>query len=229
MSLGMTFAGLSRSHPLQSAAHNDDYSYLHAVRSVWSGLSNLFQEGPKEVVNPCLDQETEVPELLLTHLDVKACFVLTDPHDPRYQRAVAHRLRYGRVIHQAALALQKPNGGEDHIDALISLSKAIDVYLLEYAMTRSNFDTLRKSYAQAREQVIHFPLGPSVSHSLFSSTRMWSKQRATPRMVLIRRAHAYHGGRVYMHALYRRRSQVDDDLLRDLIEMSLSPYTRLRR
>lgn len=193
-------------------ARNDFCRYLHAVRSVWSGLSNLFQEGPKEVVNPCLDQETEVPELLLTHLDVKACFVLTDPHDPRYQRAVAHRLRYGRVIHQAALALQKPNGGEDHIDALISLSKAIDVYLLEYAMTRSNFDTLRKSYAQARD-----------------STRMWSKQRATPRMVLIRRAHAYHGGRVYMHALYRRRSQVDDDLLRDLIEMSLSPYTRLRR
>lgn len=48
-------------------------------------------------------------------------------------------------------------------------------------------------------------------------------------MVLIRRAHAFHAGRIYMHALYRRRSQLDDRLLEDLVEMSLSPYLRLRK
>lgn len=32
-----------------------------------------------------------------------------------------------------------------------------------------------------------------------------------------------------MHALYRRRSEVDDSLISDLVELSLSPYTRVRR
>jgi proteasome activator subunit 4 len=32
-----------------------------------------------------------------------------------------------------------------------------------------------------------------------------------------------------MHALYRRRSELDDHLIKDLADLSLSPYTRLRR
>ncbi len=44
-----------------------------------------------------------------------------------------------------------------------------------------------------------------------------------------KRAQVYNAGRLYMHALYRRRDALDDQLLEDLIEMSLSPYTRVRR
>lgn len=32
-----------------------------------------------------------------------------------------------------------------------------------------------------------------------------------------------------MHALYRRRSAFDDMMLDELVELSLSPYTRIRR
>jgi len=133
-------------------ARNDFCRYLHAVRSVWSGLPTLFQEPPKEVVNPCINDEIEVFELVVAPLHVKSGFVLTNPQDPRFQRAVAHRMRFGRVVHRAAIAMRQPNSeGEDHIDAVVSLSKAIDVFLLEYAVTRSNFDSLRKAYSQARE------------------------------------------------------------------------------
>lgn len=45
----------------------------------------------------------------------------------------------------------------------------------------------------------------------------------------MKRAQAYHSGRVYLHSLYRRRSALDDFLLEDLLELSLSPYTRVRR
>ncbi|TFY56124.1 hypothetical protein EVJ58_g7830 [Rhodofomes roseus] len=191
---------------------NDFCRYLCALRSMWSGLSTLFQEGPKVVANPCLNTECELPELLVTPLDVKCGFALADPQDPRYQTAMASRTRFGEVLHSASAALRQLKGGEDHLDALVGLSKSIDVYLLDYAMTRSTFDSLRKAYIQSRD-----------------ATRMWSRQRSSPRMVLIRRAHAYHAGRVYMHALYRRRSQLDDHLLQDLVEMSLSPYLRLRK
>ena len=48
-------------------------------------------------------------------------------------------------------------------------------------------------------------------------------------MVFLKRAQVYNAGRLYMHALYRRRDSLDDQLIEDLIEMSLSQYTRVRR
>ena len=125
--------------------------YLHAARSVWGGLPTFLLQGAKEVVNPCMNTDIEVPELLVTALDVKAGFVLTDPNDPRYQRAMAHRARFGQIVHRAANVLRHESEGEDHIDAVIGVSRAIDVYLLEYAITRSNFESLTKAYRQARE------------------------------------------------------------------------------
>jgi proteasome activator subunit 4 len=58
---------------------------------------------------------------------------------------------------------------------------------------------------------------------------MWPKQKENTRLVFVKRAQVYHSGRVYMHALYRRRSALDDKLLADLVELCLSPYTRVRR
>ena len=126
-------------------------SYLHAARSVWGGLPTFLLLGDKDVVNPCLNEDIEVPALLVTPLDVKAGFVLTNPQDPQYKRAIAHRSRFGQIVHRASNVLRQESEGEDHIDAVIALSRAIDVYLLEYAMTRSSFESLTKSHRQARE------------------------------------------------------------------------------
>ncbi|OBZ79732.1 Proteasome activator complex subunit 4A [Grifola frondosa] len=195
-----------------NVARNDFCRYLHAARSVWGGLPTFCQEGSKNVVNPCVNADVETAGLLVTTLDVRAGFVLDDPRDPRYQRAMAHRTRFGKVLHHAANVLRRESEGEDHIDAVIGVSRAIDVYLLEYAMIRSSFDTLTKSYRQSRD-----------------SNRIWPRQKENSRVVFMKRTQVYHAGRLYMHALYRRRSALDDDLLEDLIEMSLSPYTRVRR
>ncbi|KAI0757312.1 ARM repeat-containing protein [Daedaleopsis nitida] len=202
---------LETSGKWDNVARNDFCRYLHAARSVWGGLSTFLLLGHKEVVNPCLNEDVEVPELLVEPLDVKAGFVLTDPSSPQYQRAFAHRARFGALVHRAANVLQESEG-EDHIDAVIGVSRAIDVYLLEYAMTRSNFESLTKAYRQARD-----------------SNRVWPKQKENSRVVFLKRAQVYNAGRLYMHALYRRRDALDDQLLENLIEMSLSQYTRVRR
>lgn len=123
---------------------------MYACRAVWGGLPTLIQELPKEVVNPCLN-ETEVPELIVPSFDVKAGFTLTDPNDPRYQEVVAHRQRFGDVVQRAASALRQNTGGEDHIDAVIGVTRAIDTFLLGYGMIRSDFDSLQKNYAHAQE------------------------------------------------------------------------------
>lgn len=98
--------------------------------------------------------EFEVERLVVQTIDVQAGFALTDPADPRHQMAYGQRLRLGRAIHGAALALKQEHEGEDHIDAIISVVKGIDTYLLDYALSRGDFDGLQKSYATARELVI---------------------------------------------------------------------------
>jgi proteasome activator subunit 4 len=128
---------------------------LHAVRSLWSGLPTIIKidEQSKDVVNPCIEADTESDGLLLKQLSVKAGFALTDPKDPRYQAVLKHRLRFGEIVSRAAELLQAEHEGEDHIDAVMATLKAIDIYSLEYGMTRSAYDSLRKNYAQAREYV----------------------------------------------------------------------------
>ncbi|KAF8971500.1 armadillo-type protein [Flammula alnicola] len=175
-------------------------------------LSTFIKEQPKVVANPCLNADTELPELLVAHLDVKAGFTLTDPDDPRYQRVVARREQFGQVVLHAAATFRNSENAEDHIDAVIGVTRAIDTYLLSYGLSRSDFDSMQKNYAQARDL-----------------NRSWLRQKDNSRLVFVKRAHVYHSGRVYMHALYRRRSALDDKMLDELVELSLSQYTRIRR
>ncbi|KAF8274047.1 hypothetical protein EI94DRAFT_1714621 [Lactarius quietus] len=193
-------------------ARNDFCRYLHIARSAWQGLPTLYKEPSKTVVETGLNSASEVERLVVQTIDVRAGFTLTDPTDWRYQMAHSQRQRLGRVAHDAASALKQGYEGEDHIDAVLSVVKAIDTYLLDYALSTGDFDSLQRSYATTREL-----------------NRAWPRQKENSRLVHLKRALVYHSGRVYMHALYRRRSGLDDNLIKDLIDLSLSPYTRVRR
>ena len=48
-------------------------------------------------------------------------------------------------------------------------------------------------------------------------------------MTMVKRAHLYHSSRMYLNAMYRERSPLDDKMIQDLVELSLSQYSRLRR
>lgn len=149
----MTSAGTKISYPTTVYTLRIPISdrYLHAVRSIWGGLPTIYREGDKDVKTPCFYKETEVEGLIVPRFGAIAGFALEDPQDPRYQCVVAHRTRFGKVIHRAAMALRQKSEGEDHIDAVISVSKAIDVFLLEYALPRGSFDALQRTYTTSRE------------------------------------------------------------------------------
>lgn len=129
------------------------YRHLHIVRSAWQGLPTLCKEPSKAVAEMGLNVNSEVERLVVQSIDVEAGFALTDPSDRRHQVAYSQRLRLGQVLHSAALALKQEHEGEDHIDAVMSVVKGIDTYLLDYALSRGDFDNLQKSYATARESV----------------------------------------------------------------------------
>lgn len=101
-----------------------------------------------------MNAEVESLELVVRYLDVQAGFTLVDPRDLRYQFLANARRRFGEVCQKASSALRKNTGGEDHTDAVISVARGIDTYLLGYGLSRSDFDSIHKNYTHAREQVL---------------------------------------------------------------------------
>lgn len=202
----------ARANSWDSVDRNDFCRYLNACRSLWGGLSTFVQEQPKTVPNPCINPDTECHDLLVTQLIVNAGFVLTDTSDPRYVKASAHRIRFGQVSQRASAALRAKTEGEDHTDAVLLTIKAMDTYLLDYGLSKDGFESTQKTFTQARD-----------------SNRLWAGQKENTRSVFVKRAQMYHSGRVYMHALYRRRSALDDELIGEVLQLSLSPYTKVRR
>lgn len=110
-----------------------------------------MKENEKDVTNPAVEEGYEVADLVIAPLDVLAGFALADPEDPRYKAGYQHRNRYGEVIVKAAKVLRQGSEGEDHIDAILNVTRAIDCFLLEYAATRGGYEGLQKDYAECRE------------------------------------------------------------------------------
>lgn len=121
------------------------------MRATWAGLPTIYKEQFEESTNPCLNPDIEILELVISHLDVEAGFTLTDPTDPRYQYILKARQRFGEISQRASSALRRNTGGDDHVDAVISVTRAMDTYLLGYGLSRSDFDSIQKNYAHARE------------------------------------------------------------------------------
>lgn len=127
---------------------------MRAIRSIWAGLACFMQERPRVPENT-FSYDFEVDGLLLSTMSIKSGFALDDPEDPRYKIAEAHRLRFGEVIHRATetIAMRDTVEGEDHVDAIISIAKAAEVFLLEYGTSRGQYSAQRKVYLQLREYV----------------------------------------------------------------------------
>lgn len=195
-----------------SADRNDFCRYLIAVRSIWSGLPTFLKEQDKVVANPCIMDDMESMDFIVKPIEVQAGFTLTDPSDRRYQKAAAARKRFGELCCRASSVLRQNKEGEDHIDAMLGVVSAMDVFLLDYGILRRSFDSLEKNFVQAR-----------------NVNRSWPKERKNSRVVFVKRAHVYHSGRLYLNSLYRRRSALDDNVLLEMTELAMSPYTRIRR
>ena len=130
------------------------HRYMRAIRSIWGGLASFMRERPM-VPESTFSYDFEVDGLLLSNISVKSGFALDDPEDPRYKVAEAHRGRFGEVINRATkiVAMRNTVEGEDHVDAIISIAKAAEVFLLEYGVSRGQYSAQRKAYTQLREYV----------------------------------------------------------------------------
>mgnify|MGYP007051637108 CR=1 FL=1 len=199
---------------------------------MWLGCATLIKLPKPEVVNPCVSEEYELGDLSAPAqpLDMIAGFALTDPEDPRYQKVLAYRSRFADVVLRAASLLRQGAGGEDHIDALITVTRCMDCYLLNYGASHSDYETWGKLYRLGRGSVFHAFVSFCRTHPLYGrGSKVWAKQKESYRHTWIKRAQVCHHGRLWTHTMYRQRSETDDKMITELLELALSQYTRLRK
>jgi proteasome activator subunit 4 len=115
---------------------------------VWATLANVKLDRSGNT-NTEPSYSYEVNGLLVHPLLVNAGHTLADPADPKYRAVEEYRQRFSSLCRDAASSIRQGSGGEDHIDAVIAISKAIDSCLNEYG--RSGMESLEKSYISSRE------------------------------------------------------------------------------
>jgi proteasome activator subunit 4 len=143
------------------------------VRSAWGGLSCFILLPSDDSTNdPYLDSTTELAILTASSVKMNAGFCVDSPKDPRYRRIIQHRDQFGSFLHRASLSLRSTGDmGEEHIDAMLAVIRAIDTFLLDYAMSRTDYASFKKSYEVTRDMVMTN-----------------SKQKYFPRSIWVRRA-----------------------------------------
>lgn len=126
---------------------------MYVVRCSWTGLNALIQLPFEEPRDASLDPTTELAEMSADSIRMIGGFCLTDPRDPRFIDAMKHREQFGRFLHNASVSLrsQGAESGDDHIDAVLAVIRASEVFLLDFAFTRNSFSTSKKSYENSRD------------------------------------------------------------------------------
>ncbi|CAD6903121.1 unnamed protein product [Tilletia controversa] len=183
---------------------------LTLARAVFTGIPSLIELPNVFDGEQLSDMDTECLDFYRAWTPIKAHFVLQDPSDERYQRVLQFRQQFARTVVEAAGTLQQ-TGGYEHLDDSRVVLKCISSALLHYAFTDE----------------LHSPTAYCDTYVLVSC-KLEEKQKAYPRIWWIRMAHRFHKYRQRLRAVRRRRTALDDALLRELMRFTQSEYRSIR-
>lgn len=169
---------------------------------------------------PVVSQDAEDPDASLDGTDetsIKPSFQYPSgyplrPEDPLYIEIHQIRQHTGRMLHDVHQFLSEK--GEDEVSSFSPLYMAYRSWFTDVGIERSAHVLDRVTrLLQADEQPY----------------KISGVRKDYPRAILVRRAHVYHFQRLRHNAAPRPRSDLDEQLLMDLAESSVSLYTDVRR
>ena len=137
---------------------------------------------------------------------------LLDPEDPLYTEIHALRQETGKLLHDVHRFLTEKQ--EDDVSCFGPLYTAYRAWFVDVGIERSAhlLDRVTR-LLQADEQPY----------------KVSGVRKDYPRAILVRRANVYHVQRLRHNAAPRARSELDETLLLDLAQSSVSLYTEIRR
>lgn len=137
---------------------------------------------------------------------------LLGPGDKNYAPLHQIRQEVGRVLHQVHEFLTRE--GEDDVSSFAPLYTAYRSWFVDVGIERS---------AHVLDRVTR------LLHADEQPYKVSGIRKDYPRSILVRRANVYHTQRLRHNATPRPRSELDEQLLSDLAESSVSLYTEVRR
>ncbi|KAI8327989.1 hypothetical protein BC941DRAFT_364207, partial [Chlamydoabsidia padenii] len=142
------------------------------------------------------------------HMRVVAGYAFEN--DPRSEEARAIRLEVGDLLHQLAAFFTDQR--ENDVESVKILIKMIRVFLSERGVEKTWFDRNKSGYNYSKN---------------IGKTPVCYKQY--PRHLLVHRAYIHHLQRLKHNASNRNRSPIHNQLLMDLLELSMSSYAEIRK
>lgn len=200
------------SSPRPTVWTSDFCRHLQVVKATVSGISSIARLPPPANPGvPISDAGDTVPSFIDQVPHMESCLCLTDPGDPRHGFVVDFRAKVGEMLHASVMSL-KGSGAEDSIDCIKAIASTIRTVMLHYPCDPAAYNAVKRSYDFAVQ-----------------ITRTTKRQRAFPRFVWVRRANLYHASRLRLSSFYRKRSAIDDVLIADMRDLSLSAYVAVRK
>lgn len=182
----------------------------HALTAIASVLQTVTPEKGRQV-----SDWGEFPEKFVeTQPPFKSQDVLS-ADDSRMQYFNHFRYRFGELLHKVAPIFTNPseqNESSDSIDCVKAFLRSVRVFMSENGMDSTHYESARRRYMFQK-----------------SVNKILPRQKEWPRMVFVRRAAYLHATRLHLNTFNRQRSQLDDLLLDDVLELSLSSYTAVRK
>ncbi|KAJ4305985.1 Proteasome activator BLM10 [Collariella sp. IMI 366227] len=206
---------------------------LTALRLIISGVATLFDparasgERSKQVANgddktdgdgDTMMEEDDNPlaevaddDELKRQFHYPAGYLLT-PEDPVYERIHGLREDVGRLLSQTHAFLN--SNQEDDVACFTALYATYRTWITDVGIERS---------AHPLERLVR------LYKADISPFKISGLRKVYPRPLLVKRADAYHLQRVKYNSAYRKKSELDKQLLLDLAESCTSSYADVRR
>ncbi|KAK9704543.1 Proteasome activator BLM10, partial [Basidiobolus ranarum] len=196
---------------------NDFIRKLTLCRYVVKGISTLTIDVPS---NTCeADQEIHEDDNCTKGAHPKRRFInagycLTDSNDARCQDIRKTRLELGVLLHKLVHYLK--NEREDDTKSIKIVLKIINVFLTNRGETKEKYES--------RRAVVKLLKMASQDYSTHTK-----RSQRYPRYVLARRLHMLHTERLFLNATIAPKLGIHQELMEDLLDMSMSHYTAIRK
>lgn len=151
-------------------------------------------------------------ELLKLPQPYKSGLLLTKDDDPRYEHILSIRRRMGEALHRAASAMRNAGESDNSVESVRLLVSTIGTLLTAYGIRSKQFSNAQNAYS-----------------GIMASKKMYEGQRKHHRSIFMAAASVHHQNRLTTLAYYRVRSDLDDKLIANMLDFTLSPFTRIRR
>ncbi|KAG9300251.1 hypothetical protein G9A89_011324 [Geosiphon pyriformis] len=182
---------------------------LSVIRNCLHGTTTLVEDDGDISISDYSNQENE-PFHIIANSALLAGYCLTNPNDPRREVVRQLRKRIGEFLHELFVYFQASR--EDDIESIKIILKMAKTYLTDRGVEKGKYDGSKRGYQYAK--------------GMLKTSR---GDKRYPRYLLVKRAYQQHLCRLKQNAFFRARTSLHDDLLKDLVELSLSSYSEIRK